>query len=213
MNDSNVITTVTIAIIAVLGIFIFREENSISSIAYAFSLTLLASSIFYFITVNLPEKKRRDRIRKGLKNQYRSFKKRCIDCFLIASNSQEYNDRDNLLDPQEFRRYFLDRSGNDQTRWDLITMSIDDQNYIFDEIVREFEFLDREIAFARLSVDIDDEIAEQFLIRFRQIIHTIKAATKNSDDYKYFSRTLYAFFTSSEGQSEEDFFESMIEKI
>lgn len=204
------------AIGSLIGVLALKGEDPVSSVLYATCLALFVSSIFFAVTVIAPEAKRRNRIRKGLRKQYRSFKRRCIDLFLISAKSQGYQGRDNLLNHQEFRRYFSIEVANGQSRWDLVATSIDDQDYIFDEIVREFDFLNREIEFARSSVDIDDEKVEDFLVNFSQVIHIIKAAEANSDDYKHFCRTLWSIFTRwnfIDGQLEEDIIESMIEKI
>jgi len=214
--NSNTITTIVIALAAISGVVALKGEDSFSSIAYATCLALFTSSVFYAVTVILPEARRRSRIKRGLNKQYRSFKKRCIDLFLIKSNSQDYQYRDNLLDHQEFRRYFNIQFANGQSRWDLVATSIDDQDYIFDEIVRELDFLDREIEFARSTVEMNDEKVEQFFINLRQGIHTIKAAEANSDDYKHFCRTLWSIFTRwnfIDGQLEEDIIETMIGEI
>lgn len=210
------IALLAMAIGSLVGVLALKGEEPVSSILYATCLALFVSSIFYAVTVVAPETKRRNRIRKGLRKQYRSFKRRCIDLFLISAKSQGYEYRDNLLDYQEFRRYFSIEIGNGQSRWDLVATSIDDQDYIFDEIVRELDFLSREIEFARSSVDIDDEKVGDFLVNLSQVIHTIKAAEANTDDYKHFCRTLWSIFTRRnfiDGQLDEDIFESMIEKI
>ena len=215
INSTNIVLF-GIVLVSIAGVLAFKRDEPITSILYAVSLALLVSSIFFTVTVIAPEAKRRSRIRKGLRKQYRSFKRRCIDLFLISAKSQDYRNRDNLLDHQEFRRYFSIEVANGQSRWDLVATSIDNQDYIFQEIVRELEFLSREIEFVRSSVDIDDEEVEDFLINLSRLIHTIKAAEANSDDYKHFCRTLWSIFTRwnvIDGQLEEDIIESMIERI
>lgn len=214
--NSTSIALFVISIGSLVGLWAFKGDESVSSVIYATSLALFVSSIFFAVTVIVPESKRRNRIRRGLRKQYRSFKRRCIDLFLISANSQDYQDRDNLLDHQEFRRYFSIDVAGGQSRWDLVATSIDAQDYIFDEIVRELDFLGREIEFARTSVDMDDTKVEDFLVNLSQVIHTIKAAGANSDDYKHFCRTLWSIFTRwnyIDGQLEEDIIESMIERI
>lgn len=214
--NSSTIATIVIALASITGVIVFKGEDSAESFAYAICLALFTSSVFYTITVIVPEANRRIRIKKGLNKQYHSFKRRCIDLFLIASNSQNYQYRENLLDHQEFRRYFSINLANNQSRWDLVATSIDDQDYIFHEIVRELDFFDREIEFARSSVEMNDEKVEQFFINLRQIIHTIKAAEANSDDYKHFCRTLWSIFTRwnfINGQLEKDIIETMIRDI
>jgi len=183
---------------------------------YVICLSLFVSSIFFAVTVIVPEAKIRVRIRRGLRKQYDSFKRRCIRLFLISAKSQNYQERDNLLDHEEFRRYFSIGVNDGQSRWDLVAASIDDQDYIFEEIVKELDFFSREIEFVRSSVNIDDEKVEDFLINLGQVIHTIKTAEANSDDHKYFCRTLWSIFTRwnfIDGQLEEDIIESMIERI
>ncbi len=214
--NSTSITLSAIAIGSLVGVLALKGDESVSSALYATCLALFVSSIFFAVTVIAPEVKRRNRIRRGLRKQYRSFKRRCIDLFLISAKSQGYQDRDNLLNHQEFRRYFSIEVVNGQSRWDLVATIIDNQDYIFDEIVRELDFFSREIEFARSSVDIDDEKVDDFLVNLSQVIHTIKAAEANSDDYKYFCRTLWSIFTRwnfMDGQLEEDIIETMIEKI
>ncbi len=117
---------------SIAGVLAFKRDEPIASVLYAVSLALLVSSIFFTVTVIAPEGKRRSRIRKGLRKQYRSFKRRCIDLFLMSAKSQDYRDRDNLLDHQEFRRYFSIEVANGQSRWDLVATSIDNQDYIFE---------------------------------------------------------------------------------
>lgn len=214
--NSTSIALSAIAIGSLVGVLALKGDEPVSSVLYATCLALFVSSIFFAVTVVAPETKRKNRIRKGLRKQYRSFKRRCIDLFLISAKSQDYQDRDNLLNHLEFRRYFSIEVANRQSRWDFVATSIDDQDYIFYEIVREFDFLSREIEFARSSVDIDDEKVEDFLVNLSQMIHTIKASEANSDDYKHFCRTLWSIFTRwnfIDGQLDEDIIESMIEKI
>jgi hypothetical protein len=215
LNGSSIALIAT-AVVSLVCVFILKAEKSISSVLYATFLALFVSSIFFTVTVIVPESMRRNRIRRSLRKQYRSFKRRCIDLFLISAQSKDYENRENLLDHNEFRRYFSLDVANDQSRWNLVATSIDKQDYIFDEIVREFDFLTREIDFARSSIDIDDEKVEDHLVNLSQAIHTIKAAKANSDDYKYFCQTLWSIFTKfnfSDGQLEDDIIESMIERI
>ena len=159
---------------------------------------------------------RRKRIRNGLVQQYNSFKISCIDLFLIASNSQDYKNRENLLNYKEFRRYFTIRINSTQERWDLVATSIDDGDYVFDELVDEFEFLIQEINYARANVEIYDSDVEEFMRSMIQIVHRLKATKPGTDDYKYFCRTLWSIFARWDlvtGQREDDIIETMIKKV
>lgn len=202
--------------LSLLGIALVDSKENMNDLLHSVFVSLFASSVFYFGTVAIPEIQRRRRIRSSLKRQYRSFKRSCIDLFLIASKSQDYDSRDNLLDPAEFRRYFSNRINESQTRWDLVATAIDDGNYLFEELVREFESLIREINYARSSVDIHDEDVQEFFSRTIDIVHRLKATKPYTDDYKYFCRNLWSIFTRrdfAKGQSEDDIIETMIEKF
>lgn len=216
LNKPTVITLIAITSISIAGIFVVDSKESNSEVLYSIFLALLVSCIFYTGTVVVPEIQRRNRIRNGLKKQYHSFKMSCIDLFLIASNSQDYTDRDNLLNHKEFRRYFTIRTKGTQERWDLVATSIDDGDYIFDELVNEFEFLLHEINYARANLEIYDDDVEEFMRNMVQIVHLLKATKPGTDDYKYFCRTLWSIFTRWDfvsGQRENDIFETMIDRI
>lgn len=216
LNKPATITLVVIAGVSMIGIALVDNKESISEVLHSIFVALLVSCIFYVGIVVVPELQRRKRIRNGLSKQYLSFKKSCIDLFLIASNSQEYSGRENLLDHQEFRRYFLIRVKGSQDRWDLVATSVDNGDYIFEELVNEFEFLIREINYARSNVEIYDDDVEEFFSRMIQIVHRLKATKPGTDDYKYFCRTLWSIFTRWDfavGQSEDDIIETMIERI
>jgi len=95
--------------LSLLGIAFVDSKENMNDVLHSVFVALLASAAFYAGTVAIPEIQRRRRIRTNLRRQYRSFKKSCIDLFLIASKSQEYDNRDNLLNPEEFKRYFSNK--------------------------------------------------------------------------------------------------------
>ena len=112
--------------------------------------------------------------------------------------------------------YFKIHVKESQTRWDLVATSIDNGDYIFEELVGEFEFLIREVNYARSNVEIFDDDVEEFFSRMIQIVHHLKTTKPGTDDYKYFCRTLWSIFTRWDftvGQSEDDIIETMIERI
>ena len=216
LGRSKVVTLAVVAGLSLLGIAMVDGKEKMNGVLHSVFVGLLASSVFYAGTVAIPEFQRRRRIRTSLRRQYRSFKNSCIGLFLIASNSQEYDNRDNLLEPAEFRRYFSNRINESQSRWDLVATAIDDGKYLFEELVWEFESLIREINYARSSVDIHDDEAQEFFSRTIDIVHRLKATKPGTDDYKYFCRNLWGIFArwdSAMGQREDDIIETMIERI
>jgi hypothetical protein len=216
LSRSTVLTLAGVTGLSLLGIIFVDSKENMNDVLHSVFVALLASAAFYAGTVAIPEIQRRRRIRTSLRRQYRSFKKSCIDLFLIASKSQEYDNRDNLLDPEEFKRYFSNRINESQTRWDLVATAIDGGNYLFEELVREFESLIREINYARSSVDIHDEEVQEFFSRAIDVVHRLKATKPGTDDYKYFCRNLWGIFARwdfATGQREDDIIETMIEGI
>lgn len=98
----------------------------------------------------------------------------------------------------------------------MVASCIDAQDYIFKELLMEFELLSREIDFVRMAIDIDDEAVESHLINLTHVIYTLKMAEADSDDYKYFARTLWEIFSRFNfisGQLEDDLIEKTIERI
>ena len=213
---NTVIVLIVMAAASLVGIFAFKKEEPFSSTLYALCMALFVSSVFYAATVLVPDIQRRKRIRRALRKQYRSFKKKCIDMFLMSANSQGYEKPEKLLDHQEFKQYFSAQTANGQSRWELVAASMDDQDCFFDEIVRGFDFLSREITHARSSVDIDDDRVEDFFVNLNRVIHGIESAKASTDDYKHFCRNLWRIFTGWDdwsGEWEEDVIETMIDKI
>jgi len=216
LNRPTIVTPLVVFFTAILGIYFATSEEPTSKMVYSIFVSLLASCVFYVGTVTIPEIQRRKRIRAGLKKQYHWFKKLCVDLFLIASDSQEYDNRENLLDPGEFRRYFEILANDSQTRWDLVATAIDEGDYIFEELVNQFEFLIHEVNCARSRVEIYDDDVEDFFSRMVQTVHRIKLTKPNTDDFKFVGRTLWAIFTRwdhTEGQRQDDIIETMIERI
>lgn len=134
----------------------------------------------------------------------------------MASRSQNYPNKENLLNHEEFTRYFKCRVNQDQIRWDLVTTSIDDQDYVFDGLLADLEFLIREVEYARSKVCIEDEEVESFMIRLSEITYLMKMSQPHSDDHKYFSRNLWQMFSRYDpidSQTSVDLIEVMIENI
>jgi hypothetical protein len=109
LNRYTVLTLAGLTGLSLLGFTFVDSKENVNDVLHSIFVALLASAAFYAGTVAIPEIQRRRRIRTSLRRQYRSFKKSCIDLFLIASKSQEYENRDNLLDQEEFKRYFSNR--------------------------------------------------------------------------------------------------------
>ncbi len=211
---SNILAVLTV--ISLIGIYFTSVDESLKSIFFPVFLALLVSVIFYVSTVAIPERQRRNRVKRMLSKQYYSFKIRCINLMLMATLSQSYPNKENLLNHEEFARYFKCRVNEEQIRWDLVTTSIDDQDYVFHGLLAELEFLIREVDHARSSIAIENEKVESFMIRLSEITYLMKMSQPSTDDYKYFSRNIWQMFSRFDpisGQTNEDLIEEMIQAI
>ena len=170
-------------------------NNDYFALVNSFSVGFVISVIFYFIVVYLPESQRKARIYRSMELQYRVFKESCISTFLILSNSQEYKYRENLLNQEEFRRYFKNNNDRNENRWDAVANEIQGNEYYLNEIIYELKMLNEEIKFIRSSVDIHDEEAFLFLKRLSHMIHRMESTKPDYDDIKSFCGFFWSLFT------------------
>lgn len=164
----------------------------------------------------IPSIQRNRKAARILKERYRTFKLTCIDLFLVASDSQEYEEHENLLNHKEFYRYFQLKINESQNRWHLVTTSIDNQDYIFQEIITQLEFLSHEISKAKNVSEFHEDEVEDFFTYLTRSIHRTKKMAPGSDDCKPLCRLLWSIFTrwdDKEEKHQEDIIERMIEKI
>lgn len=193
-----------------------QDYKNYMFLANTVSVGFVISAIFYFIVVYLPERQRRGRIHRSMKRQYRSFKLSCINIFLMLSNSQDYQHRHNLLEQEEFRRYFKNSNNRNENRWDAIWNGVEDNEYYLNEILYELRLLNDEINFIRSSIDIHDEEVFQFLNILSQIIHRMESTKTNYEDMKSFSRYLWEIFSGwsfIDGYRKTDLIAVMIDRI
>ncbi len=207
-----VLTLVVFSILSVTTV----PNNNYYSLINSFSVGFVISIIFYFIVVYLPENQRKARIYRSMDQQYRVFKESCISTFLILSDSQEYEHRENLLNQEEFRRYFKNNNDQNENRWDAVANGIQNNEFYLNEIIYELRMLNEEIKFIRSSVNIHDEEVFQFLKRLSHMIHRMESTKPDYDDIKSFCGFLWSLFTGwsfIEGYRKTDIVTEMIERI
>lgn len=199
----------------IVGIYSAPNKNTFL-VLHSLSMGLLASSIFYFLVVVLPEKRRKLRIRNSLLSQYSEFKLSCISTFLIASQSQKYPNKEMLLDIGEFRRYFKNKHECGQVRWDLVANSLQDSKHLLGDILYQFEIFDQELRYLRSQIDVHDEEASNFIRSTSQIIHRLKRTENEYEDIKMLMSNLWEIFTGwswSEGYLKKDIIQTMLQRI
>jgi hypothetical protein len=199
----------------IIGVGTTPDKNYIP-LVNALSVGFVISAVFYFLVVYLPESQKRRRIHRSMKRHYQLFKKSCIGTFLVLSNSQEYQQREMLLDQEEFKRYFKNNNSNNENRWDAVANGMQDNEYSLNEILYELRVLNDEIKFVRSNIDIHDEEVFQFLNNLSQVIHRMESTKPEYDDIKTFCRFLWEIFTGwsiIDGYRKTDIIADMIRRV
>ena len=210
---------IVLILLTVLSLFIgFAKtpNKDYELLVNALSINFVISSVFYFLVVYIPEVQRRHRVFRSIDKSYREFKLSCIHTFLILSNSQEYRQREILLDQDEFRRYFSNMNTQNRDRWGAVMGGIEENGYYLREVLYELRMLNEEIRYVRNNIDIYDEEVFDFLNRLSQIISRMDATTPDYEDIKSFSRFLWELFSGwsfGEGYRKSDLIKDMIDRI
>ena len=189
------------------------DSNGYGSMINSLSVGFVVSSIFYFLVVYMPEYKRRKMLHESLKSQYLQFKISCINTFLIISNSQEYSDKEELLNLTEFRRYFKKENKNGENRWGAVANSLQDSEYYLREVMYYLQMLNEEIRYARNSINLNDPEVFEFLNRLSQLIARMESTEREYDDIKSLCGFLWSIFTGwdwAKGYSESDIIKDII---
>jgi len=187
-----------------------------SSVIHTVCVGFVLSAIFYFIVVYLPEMRRRKMITSAFASQYNQFRLNCISTFLILSKSQEYENRENLLNQDEFRRYFKNNNEDGNNRWDEVANAIQANEFYLQELIYELRMFNEEIKYIRNTVYLGDSEIFNFLNRFSQSIHRVELTQPEYDDIKSFCGFLWSLFTGwnfVDGYKNKEYIEKMIFRV
>ena len=210
---------IVIGVLSVASIMAVLETSSYVSILHGLSVGLFSSSIFYYCVVYIPERQKRKRVRIRLQEQYRSIKLDIIDLLLMLSNSQSYpyRDRENLLDQQEFKRFFKCAVSLDMDRWDAVANGLEENEYHFHELLHYLRLLNEEIRQAMIVIDIDDEEITGYLIHCSQVLSRMDIIQNDYEDIKLLCRNLlwplYTGYSSAVGYQDTDVTQDVIDRI
>lgn len=191
------------------------DSNGYENIIHSLSLGFVVSAIFYFLVVYMPEYKRRNMVHESFKSQYIQFKMSCIDTFLILSDSQEYSNREELLNLSEFRKYFKDENERGENRWDAIANYLQENDHYLKDVIYHLQIFNEEIRYTRNFVGLSEPEVFGFLNRLSQLIVRMESTERNYDDIKSLCGFLWSIFTGwswIEGYSESDLIKDMIER-
>jgi hypothetical protein len=182
---------------------------------YDVGLGGLVSLVFYTLLVRLPEGQRRRRIKRSLKENYRSFKRDCIATILsYADGTYAYDLVDQLADQKAFRDYFQEEVEDGQDRWDRFINKLDERGH--QELLTTMEIFRDEIAFVLNNTDIPRDKPFEFFKRLARVIYSNKDTDVGYDSIKPFARFLWSVLSGFDfvsGYRETDIVEEMIRAI
>ena len=197
----------------------YKFNPSLMNFIYAVSISIIAACIFYFFNIYLPERKRKTIIRQDFEEQYLYFKKECIYIFLSALG-KSINTKlvQKLCDLDEFKKYFKEKCGNAQVRWDKVATELDCNKIFLKNILVQLGILRNEVAFILNNTEINDKYVLSFFKLLSQNVYGYRATGINMeyDEKNRLLSFLWELFTGwsfAEGYREEDIVKLMIQKI
>ena len=209
---------IVLVVLSVASIMAVLGTSSYVSVVHGLSVGLFSSSIFYFCIVYIPERQKRKRVKIRLQEQYRSIKLRVVDLLLMLSNTRSYpyRDRENLLDQQEFKRFFKCAVSRDMDRWHAVANGLQRNEYHLHEVLYYLRMLNDEIRHAMTAIDIDDEGVTGYLTHYSQVLSRMDMIQNDYDDIKILCRhlwSLYTGFSFVDGYPDTDVIQDMIDRI
>ena len=186
-----------------------------NKLLYDFSAGCVITVVFYWLLVRLPERQKRQRIKKSFRAQYRAFKLACIENFLaMADGGFDASLPETLLPIEEFRRYFKEDVGSGKNRWDEVANKI--TPYYLDATLSRMKLLQQEISFVIHNTDISEVEAFEFLKRLSQAMEMERNATEDCysiSSFLGFCWQLFAGWDWIKGYRARDIVEEMTEAI
>lgn len=179
------------------------------------SIGFIGGLFIYLLVVWIPERGKRDRVRRNLAAQYDSFKGDCISVYFSAMHESYNSDiLENLKDQLIFRKYFKEKISEDKERWHVVLNGLD--GHLINRIIVELEILCAEVQYALTVVDIDNAEVFDFMKRLSQIVYRYRNLSDDYDDIKQLSGFLWSIHTGwsfVDGYTEKDVIAEMIEAI
>jgi hypothetical protein len=182
---------------------------------YDFAAGCVITVVFFWLLVRWPEYRKRERIKKSFRMQYRAFKLACIENFLaVADGGFDATLPEKLLPIEQFRAYFKQDVGDGKTRWHEVANKM--SPYYLEVTLSRMEILRQEISFVMHNTDISEGEAFELLKRLSQALLMQRDATTDYDSIKSFLGFFWSLFAGwdwVEGYRARDIVEEMIESI
>ncbi len=195
----------------------FRSRNSLfwNEVWNTFAAGGAISILFFWILVKSPEYRKRQRVKRNLAAQYKSFKISCIENFLAVGDGG-FNSKlpEKLVTVTEFRNYFKEETGYNKNRWHDVHNNMTD--YYLTVTLSRMEILRQEVSVAMQSIDISETDAFKILNYLSHTIVLQRNATRDYDSIRSFLGVfweLFAGWNGSTGYRDSDMIDEVIESI
>ena len=195
----------------------FESENPKfwNKVIYDIGMGTMLSLVFYLLLVKLPETLKRQRIKRGLMRQYRSFKLGCLAVILlVVDNSYTTENLERLLDKSAFRQNFQRDPVTKLSRWDTFLNNVSD-DYV-GEILTHIQLLREEISYVLNNIEIDRDDVFEFLKQLGMQTYWLKDSSSDYDGIKRLSGFLWSTLSGwnfIDGYEQPDVVDAMIAEI
>ena len=198
---------------------LFKYGSELMNFLYAISISIIAASIFYIFNIYLPAQKRKNIIKHNFEEQYLSFKEESIEIFLdILKKKDSMELVGKLRDLNEFKKYFKEKCGNSQTRWDKVITELDINKIFLKNLLVQLNILRDEVSFVLNNIEINDKDVFLFFKRLSKSVYgyVLRDVNMNYNEKNELTGFLWQLFSGwsfSDGYREGDIVKFMIKKI
>lgn len=185
-----------------------------NSIVFNLSIGYLASALFWYLVVHIPESARRRLLRTSLSSRYREFKREVVQTLVWAVGQNETTAFIDELaaDHKKFRQYF--ETGE---RWYTAANEIQSNQLRMSELLLAMNLLASEVSYVLNNLAAQDPDAHRVLLGLNESITRLREGEADLyDKTKQVGRFLWgllARFNLRDGQIDHDIIENMIARI
>lgn len=184
-------------------------------IGYAISISTIAAFIFYIFQVLIPEKRRKDIVKRNFEQQWNDFKVDFIRIFLWASKgSYEAGLPEKLCNIKAFREFASEGNGDGKDGWYGVLNGLEEHH--IRDLVIALDRLKQEVLFLLNNVKIDDPEVFAFFKRLSHVEYELRNTNLHDDSLKIFSHFVWDVFAGWNHTSDvrnDDIVMTMITKI
>jgi hypothetical protein len=195
---------------------LFQQFDTGNSIIFDLSIGFIVSVFFYLLVVWLPDKQRKNLIKRNFEEQYKSFRRDTISVLLTACRSYDYELLLRLLDQNEFSKFIqtpIDDNPHN-IKWYAIAQGLNE--YHLKDLLVSLEIFMNEVAYVLNNIDINEPEVFAFFKRLSQAVYRLKNSTLSSDEFKPLENFILGIlggYDIIEGRRDYDIVKKMIDKI